>query len=230
MNYVLSLDCGVSTGIALIGYEEDEAPTLVKSWQFYGGLSALKEWVRLHWSDAWYDSEWGYSFPASLKPSGSVVGGGLSAQNITEWVWDDELNDEVETLTSEKVVTVICEKFTARATKGFSYTTASLEPLRCEGLLIGRHILPDYAPAEKVWRDPGLQYLVGGKDLADKKKRQHAFLKDAGFYRTNKDFPDSRPQDGADDFRSAAAHGLAYLARELKHKPTFELLTGWAGA
>ena len=31
----------------------------------------------------------------------------------------------------------------------------------------------------------------------------------------------------ADDFRSSVSHGLAYLARDLKHKPTFELISGW---
>ena len=120
-------------------------------------------------------------------------------------------------------LTVIAEKFTARNTKGFSYTTASLEALRGEGVLLALDLMPDYSAKEKRWRDPGLQYLVGGVSLADKKKRQHKFLKDSGFYRTGKDFgtPD------ADDFRSSVAHGLNYLARELKHKPTFQMISDW---
>ena len=32
---------------------------------------------------------------------------------------------------------IVCERFTARATSGFSYTTASLEPLECQGVLEG---------------------------------------------------------------------------------------------
>lgn len=121
---------------------------------------------------------------------------------------------------------VIAEKFTARNTQGFSYTTDSLEPLRCEGVLLALGLMPDYTVAEKSWRDPGLQYLVGGKEKADKKKRQHKFLKDSGFYLTGKDLgsPD------ADDYRSAAAHGIAYLARELKNKAAFKLITDWTDA
>lgn len=125
---------------------------------------------------------------------------------------------------------IISEKFTARNTKGFSYTTDALEPLRGEGVLIALGLMPDYSPKIKEWRAPTLQYLVGGEDLADKKKRQHAFLKDIGFYRTNKDFPDSPAKDGADDFRSSAAHGLNYGARVLKHEPTFTLMTEWSNA
>lgn len=171
---VLSIDPGVSTGIALIRYAPDDPPTLEGAWQFGGGVAGLIDWYHDH-----------------------ETGG----------------------------CTVIAEKFAARNTRGFSYTTASLEPLRGEGALIALGLMPDYTPKEKRWTDPKLQYLVGGEDLADKKKRQHKFLKDNGFYKTGKDFgtPD------ADDFRSAASHGLAYLARELHHKPTFELLSNWEG-
>lgn len=191
MNYVLSIDAGVSTGIALIGYAPDSYPTLEGAWQFTGGAEALKQWVLVHFQGP----SWGWNF------------GGRPYLPVT----------------------VTAEKFTARNTQGFSYTTASLEPLRGEGVMIALDLMPDYTPKEKRWRDPGLQYLVGGKDLADKKKRQHKFLKESGFYRTNKDFPDSPSKDGADDFRSAAAHGLAYASRELRHKPTFELISSWEG-
>lgn len=172
--YVLSIDPGVSTGIALIRYAPDDPPTLEGAWQFGGGVAGLIDWYHDH-----------------------ETGG----------------------------CTVIAEKFAARNTRGFAYTTASLEPLRGEGALIALGLMPDYTVAEKRWTDPKLQYLVGGKDLADKKKRQHKFLKANGFYKTGKDFgtPD------ADDFRSAAAHGIAYLAREIHHKPTFELLSSWEG-
>lgn len=116
----------------------------------------------------------------------------------------------------------ICEKFTARNTRGFAYTTSSLEPLRCEGALIALGLMPDYTPSEKRYRDPSLQYFSGGSGKAERKKRQHAFLKANGFYKTGKDFGTA----DADDFRSAAAHGIAYIARELKHKPTFDMLAG----
>lgn len=188
--YLLSIDPGVSSGLALISYDADTAPELVEGWQFTGGAAALKKWV---------DENDGYPTPD---------GNCLFFKG-----WDDD-------------VTIVAEKFTARATKGFSYTTAALEPLRGEGVLLALGLMPDYAPAEKRWLDPKYQYLVGGKDLADRKKRQHAFLKDIGFYRTNKDFPDSPAKDGADDVRSAMAHGIAYLART-GHRPSFDLMTEW---
>lgn len=196
--YVLSVDPGVSTGIALIGYAPNDPPTLEGAWQFTGGVTGLIGWVGLN---------------VSLDPGVN----GLS-HDATQYLVDPWCRP-----------VVIAEKFTARNTRGFSYTTASLEPLRGEGVLIALGLMPDYTPKEKRWTDPKLQYLVGGRDLADKKKRQHKFLKDIGFYRTNKDFPDSPSKDGADDFRSAAAHGLAYLAREVKHKPTFDVISNWEG-
>lgn len=196
MNYILSIDCGVSTGIALIGYEPDSAPTLEGAWQFSGGVAGLKKWVSQHF-------------------------------NLDPDISGEHLDDTQYFFHPWHKPTVICEKFNARNNGSFGYTTASLEPLRCEGALIALGLMPDYDPKEKRYRDPKLQYLVGGKDLAEKKRRQHAFLKNVGFYRTNKDFPDSPSKDGADDFRSACAHGLAYLAREVGHKPTWDLIRGW---
>lgn len=196
--YVLSIDPGISTGISLIRFPADDRPELVDAWQFTGGAMGLLLWAERH---------------VFLDPG---VSGVSWATRYLRDRW------------GEGSFQAIAEKFTARNTKGFSYTTASLEPLRGEGVLLALGLMPDYDPKIKEWRDPGLQYLVGGKDLADKKKRQHAFLKDIGFYRTNKDFPDSPAKDGADDFRSSAAHGLNYGARVLKHKPTFDLMTEWS--
>ena len=123
--------------------------------------------------------------------------------------------------------TWICEKYSPRPSTAtaFQQSLKTSLPLVCEGVLIGRGLMPVYTPSEKRYRDPSLQYFSGGSGKAERKKRQHKFLKDNGFYKTGKDFgsPD------ADDFRSAASHGLAYLARELHHKPTFELLSSWEG-
>ena len=171
--YVLSIDPGLSTGIALLSFEPDEPAQLVHGWQFSGGVVALRDWIYMR----------------------------------------TPLNE----------VTVIAEKFTARNTRGFSYTTASLEPLRGEGALIALGVMPDYDVKEKRWRDPGLQYIVGGDGKAKKKQRQHAFLKDSGFYRTGKMLDSA----DADDFRSAVSHGLAYLAREVGHRPTFDMIADW---
>lgn len=193
-NFVLSIDPGLSTGVALIAYN-DERVWLEGAWQFGGGVKGLIDWTDRFLSLAVYD---------------------LDEEEGVNWVAVSGWPEWVR-------FTAITEKFTARNTQGFSYRTDALEPLRCEGALIALGLMPDYTVSEKRWRDPAVQYLVGGSSKADKKKRQHKFLKDSGFYRTGKDLgtPD------ADDFRSAAAHGIAYLARELKHKPTFEFLTEW---
>jgi hypothetical protein len=114
---------------------------------------------------------------------------------------------------------IICEAFTARNPRGYHYTTSSLEALVGVGVLIDRRLVDRES---KRYRDPNYQYLVGGSDLKDKKRRMHRFLKESGFYVTGKQLgaPD------ADDARSAIAHGLAYLARE-GHKKTFELISNW---
>lgn len=180
--YVLSIDPGLSTGVALLSYEDDNPAQLVEGWQFTGGVVGLTEWLMESLVDE-----------TVILPMGRVITG----------------------------VRILSEKFTARATKGFSYTTASLEPLRGEGALIALGLMPDYSVAEKRWRDPAFQYFAGGTSKAEKKRRQHAFLKANGFYRTGKNFGTA----DADDFRSAASQGIVYIARELKHRPTFEWMS-----
>lgn len=190
--YLLSIDAGKSSGIALLSYDETSAPVLEKAWQFGGGvvgLLACLESPRL---------------PLRLAGTSFYRAGG-------DFRWPRGRTG------------VIAEKFTARATKGFSYRTDALEPLRCEGALIALGIMPDYDVKDKRWLDPGLQYLVGGKDRADKKKRQARFLKDSGYYRTGKDFGTA----DADDFRSACAHAIGYLARVKKHEPSYKLIADW---
>lgn len=117
----------------------------------------------------------------------------------------------------------ISEKFSPRPGQGFTHGLDSTLPLVCEGVLIDRELLPEYGPGEKRWRSPSLQYFSGGEGKAQKKSRTHAFLKANGFYRTGKDFGTA----DADDFRSAAAHGIAYVARELKHRPTWDMIVAW---
>ena len=121
--------------------------------------------------------------------------------------------------------TIISEKFSPRPSgvSGFQQSLKSTLPLVCEGVMIGKGLMPVYTPDEPRYRSPALQYLVGGRSLADRKKRLHRFLKDSGFYRTGKDLgaPD------ADDFRSAAGHGLAFLAREVGNKPAYDLISTW---
>jgi hypothetical protein len=191
--YVLSIDPGLSTGVALLSFEEDSPAELVQGWQFGGGIQGLLNWTDAHMVLSAHDPDEDYDFVA-----------------IPDWPGWVRFR-------------LIAEKFTARSTKGFAYTTASLEPLRCEGALIALGLMPDYTVAEKRWRDPSLQYFSGGSGKAERKKRQHSFLKDNGFYRTGKDFGTA----DVDDFRSAAAHGINYVARELKHRPTFDMIAAW---
>lgn len=116
---------------------------------------------------------------------------------------DVVLGDEVE-------MTVLVEKFNARgsANAGFTYTSKSLEPLRIEGALIAMGV-------PITWVQPPQQYFLPGKDKAEKKKLQHAWLKENGYYIAPKDLG----AKDADDARSATAHAISWLRRQ-KHKPT----------
>lgn len=208
--YILSIDPGKSSGVALLAYNDREA-WLEGSWQFGGGSIRLRNFINYRFG---WDEVPGQFFVLKEYPQFSL--------NPVEEPWRFTLkrphgNGKYDNLT------VIAEKFTARNTQGFSYTTDSLEPLRGEGVLLALEVMPDYSPNEKRWRDPKLQYLVGGKDKADKKKRQHKFLKDSGFYVV----PSALGTTDADDFRSACAHGLAYLQRELKHRGVHAMVSEW---
>ena len=211
--YILSIDPGLSSGVALLSYTDDTTPKLVKAWQFKGGADALNTWIDDHFDMDGWD-------PHNDEPNRR--GMCLWKQRVQAFLdesherYDPDLDDYV---TDPPNLTIIAEKFNARNAVGFSYTTASLEPLRCEGVLVGTGL------GEFVkYVQPPQQYIAGGGGKADKKKRQHRLLKDLGFYVTGKglDAPD------ADDARSAIAHALGYLVRS-GHKPTYEMIAGWAG-
>ncbi len=116
---------------------------------------------------------------------------------------------------------IISEKFTPLSGGGFNQTLDSVEPLRGEGALIALGLMTDYP--DPKWRRPDRQYLYGGANLAEKKRRAHRFLKDSGFYVTGKDVGCK----DANDARSAMLHGLSYLAQVVKHKPTYDLISNW---
>lgn len=220
-DYVLSIDPGLSTGIALLSYTADRHAVLVKAWQFDGGLKGILRWVEDHWIESGWDGYNDEPRDARFHSAPEDKMGSYLSLTATEfYTYDDEYND-VET---PREITIIAEKFTARNTKGFSYTTASLEPLRIEGALVAKDLMPDYTPKEKRWVQPPAQYIFGGKSLSDKKKRQHAWLNEYGFRVDRHTLGETLPD--YDDARSAIAHGLSYIARELKHKPTFTYLTG----
>jgi hypothetical protein len=187
--YILSIDPGKSSGVALIGYNDSDV-WLGRARQVEGGVSALVRWTARG------------VLPLRLVNSGiyGVLGGiNYHAGNLT----------------------VISEKFTPLSGGGFNQTLDSVEPLRGEGALIALGLMPDYP--DPKWRRPDRQYLYGGANLAEKKRRAHRFLKDSGFYVTGKDVGCK----DANDARSAMLHGLSFLAQVVKHKPTYDLISNW---
>lgn len=107
---------------------------------------------------------------------------------------------------------LVVEKFTPRGGAGFSLTQVSAEPLRGEGVLIGRGFEPFIQ-----WAQPAQQYFMGGVDLADKKKRSREFLKLNDLHITGS----MVGQPDADDAISAELHAIAWLRRQ-RHRPTLE--------
>lgn len=166
MTYIVSIDPGVSSGIAVGQYSATDALVVVNRFQISGGLSGLLP---------------------DLENMSPIIPGTL----------------------------VICEKFTPRSGNGFSHTTKSVEPLRCEGALIALGLMPDYP--DPRWRQPTAQYFSGGETPAARKKASRAFLKKHDLYLTGKDVG----QRDADDAISATLHLFGYM-RQIKHRPTLE--------
>lgn len=144
-------------------------------------------------------------FVERVKPSENGYGGRLIRVSQSTGI-DAVLGDGIP-------MDVIVEKFTSRGAgnSGFSYRTSALESLRVEGAIIAMGIPHTYV-------SPQQQYFLPGKDKAEKKKRQHAWLKEHGYYIAPKDLGTK----DADDARSACAHAISWLRRQ-KHKPTLEL-------
>ena len=116
--------------------------------------------------------------------------------------------------------TWICEKFSPRpgSAAGFSQNLKTSLPLVCEGVLIGRGLMPVYSKGSDRWMSPALQYFLPGKTLAEKKKKRRIWLAENGF----KVMPKDVGQPDCDDVRSAISHGIAWLRRK-KHLPTLSL-------
>lgn len=111
---------------------------------------------------------------------------------------------------------LVVEKFTPRSGGEFALTRKSAEPLRGEGVLIGRGLLRFID-----WGEPSQQYFMGGATLPEKKKRSREFLKLYGLYVTGSMIG----QKDADDAISAELHAIAWLRRK-RHMPTLvELFT-----
>lgn len=200
---LISIDGGMSTGLIVGTYSDDTPFELTHAFQVEGGVEGFVKNVS-HYDDTDDFSDGGTCFSIDHH-SGSW------SESFCLWYGEMLSRDEVV-----EAPTVLVEKFNARgsANAGFSYTSKSLEPLRIEGALIAMGI-------PITWVQPPQQYFLPGSSKAEKKKRQHAWLKENGFYIAPKDVGCS----DADDARSALAHCISYLRRQ-KHKPTLELFRG----
>jgi hypothetical protein len=114
------------------------------------------------------------------------------------------------TMDGKTLDALIVEKFTPRGGPEFRLTQDSVEPLRGEGVLIGRGFVPYI-----TWQPPAAQYFMGGATLPERKKRSREFLKRNGIYITG----GLVGQRDADDAISAELHAIAWLRRR-RHMPT----------
>ena len=113
---------------------------------------------------------------------------------------------------------MVVEKFTPRGDGEFNLTQKSVEPLRGEGVLIGRGFEPFID-----WAQPSQQYFMGNSalPLAEKKKLSREFLKLHGLHLTGS----MVGQPDADDAISAELHAIAWLRRK-RHMPTMVEMFG----
>lgn len=194
---LISIDPGMSTGIVVGTYSSTDPFKILHSCQISGGVEGFLRAVSVYKGEDWNLND----YLVLYLPNN---------QRVEIYRYCPELEcDECD----NQRATVLVEKFTARggANQSFSYRTDALEPLRVEGAILALDLAPE-------WVDPRQQYFIGGKDKAEKKKRQHAWLKENGYYIAPKDVgsPD------ADDVRSATAHAISWLRRQ-KHEPTLEM-------
>lgn len=187
MRYIgVSIDPGLETGACVFEYGDDTPMRVLHQEQFGHGAEGLRWWMEKHV----FARAVGGS--ATAHPRERMMFGGLPVADL------------------------VVEKFTPRQNGGFSHTRASTEPLRCEGVLIGRGFGPHIQ-----WAEPNQQYFMGASSLplAEKKKLAREFLKQSGMFITGKDV--GRPN--ADDAISATLHAVALMRRK-RHMPTLEEL------
>ena len=113
--YILSFDPGKSTGIALGKITDTEPYSLVKAWQFEGGLQSLVNWIHDHFEGHRPD------VPGLFHLHG----------------------DEFENCRSFNTH-IISEKFQPISHENYALTRDSVEPLRCEGALVAMNVMLDF--------------------------------------------------------------------------------------
>ena len=118
-------------------------------------------------------------------------------------------------------ILTIAEKFVPFPGKGFGQGLDSTLPLVGEGVLIALDVMPNYP--DPRWRRAVEQYVVGGVNKPDKRSRLKSFLKATGNYMMPKELgaPDN------EDMVSATAHGISYVSRVLKSRPTFDMVVNY---
>lgn len=107
----------------------------------------------------------------------------------------------------------VMEKFTPHENAGHALTERSVEPLRCEGVVIAA----GHSRQHVHWQQPAAQYFSGGTTPAGRKKASREFLKTHLLYLTGSQVG----QPDADDAISATLHSIAYM-RRIRHLPTLE--------
>lgn len=155
---------------------------------------------------SWSDEEDGYFHQEGVW---QVTGGALGLSMFLDahffWAGGMEM-----TFDKRKIDALIVEKFTPRGGPGFSLDQKSAEPLRGEGVIIGKG-----AGTHIEWGEPSQQYFMGGATLNEKKHHSREFLKQNGIWITGK----MVGQPDANDAISAELHAIAWLRRK-KHMPT----------
>lgn len=187
MRYLLSVDPGKSSGLTLWTVPDTERAERIGAWQVEGGLAGFLGWV-----DRWI------CFPDESD------------------IWPTDV-PEVE-IPGAGIATVpflcLSERFTPLQNQGFSLTSDAVEPLRIEGAMIALGMIPHYDEAPDQWQRPAQMYLYGGTNLADRKKRARAWLKERDLLLTGKDVGCKDAHDAV----SSTLHALAWLRSH--HEPT----------
>lgn len=158
MTTLISIDPGMSSGIAVGTYSDTEAFQLTHVFQIEGGLLGFRDHVAF-----------GRAYLTPDSPVTSLSVGGVVHVAVAP-------------------LEIICEKFTPRPNGKGGLTLASVEPLRIEGHLVGSGVMPDYPdkawrqPSSQYFMCPSR-----GVTLPEKKKAARAWLKENGFYFTGRD-------------------------------------------
>lgn len=185
--HLLSVDGGKSTGVTLWTVRADAPAERVAVWQFRGGLQGF-----LGWANRWICLPDGDSIWPVDVPEVEIPGAGIATVPFR----------------------CISERFTPLQNQGFSLTSDAVEPLRLEGAMIALGMIPHYDEAPDQWQRPAQMYLYGGTNLADRKKRARAWLKERGLLLTGKDVGCKDAHDAV----SSTLHALAWLRKH--HGPT----------